>query len=266
MSSVLSIHKGSKVALSLCVCRLPSRYVEPEFAKSYREWREDYELKANTRLNIADGLAYLKTPGHFLPSIEDRQKIQQRLSHAESKDDREKSTKVQVSEIDELLASEGIPELSTHESKTRNGDDRKGLKDKVRGDSELSHELQSDVPLYLLVTYEKAPDVWTFPFTNRRDSESAFFTLKRLCSAQLGIKPHFPSLAPISFRRIPETTAGLPSTRMFYYKGVSGPSVSGIRPPHESGIAGHMWANRETLKTLLPLSTWTSLRDSLPLD
>ena len=261
--SVLSVHKGSKVVLSLCVCRLPSRYVEPAFARKFREWQEVYRLRTESRLNIADGLVYLRTPGHFLPSIEERQKINQRTEEGAPR----KDTKLHVSEIDELLASEGIPQLEALNLKSKEDNDKAGdAKIDSKKAAKNAENLDSESLLYLIVRYKEAPELWTFPFTNRRENDSAFDTLKRICSDQIGIKPHFPSLAPMAYRKLPTTSEDVPASRLFYYKGVFVPKTHEVRLPHDSHIAEYSWVNRDTLKTRLTAAAWKTVRDVLPID
>lgn len=254
MSSVLSVHKGAKLALSLCVCRMPSMYAEPEFAKKFRLWKEEWESQTNSKLNIADGLAYLKTPGHFLPSIEERQK---RLTGTVSS---QKGSNVQVSEIEELLSVEGIPELSAMvSSRDLDKDDNTRTLGTRKSESNV---IQSDSMLYLIVRYAESPELWTFPFAHRLATDSAFMTLKRICSDQLGIKPHFPSLAPMAFRKLP----GAPESRLFYYKGVFVPKTSEVRLPAASGIVEYAWVSRDDLRERLAIGAWKTVRDILPLD
>ena len=256
MSVVLSAHKGAKVVLSLCVCRMPSRYVEPEFAKRYRLWKEEWESRKDFRLNIADGLAYLKTPGHFLPSIEERQRRLAQSAGSSPTGD----TKQHLSEIDELLSEEGIPELSNMTTKT---DGMKKLQ--TAGSDEMKIQqasLDSDSMMYLIVKYRENPDVWTLPFANRVNTDSAEKTLNRICSKQLGIKPHFPSLAPTAFRKIP----GEPPSRLFYYKGIFVPKTPEVRISADSGIVAHEWVPRNELEKRLSVGAWKTLRDTLPLD
>ena len=154
--STLSVHKGSKVVMSLVVCRYPTRYVQPEFIKELRSNRPP--------VTIADGLAYMKTPGHFLPSIEERARQQrQSITTSLEKDSH-------ASEIDQLLASEGIPSVDS-DDQTIDGDKHSSI-DNVNNESK---NIQSDheKTLWLIVKYKAAPSIWTFPFTHRRDSDSA---------------------------------------------------------------------------------------------
>lgn len=267
--SVLSVHKGSKVVLSLCVCRLPSRYVEPAFAKKFREWREDFRQRTDSRLNIADGLVYLRTPGHFLPSIDERPKNQQRLQNKDQdtgSGSPVKQAKLHVSEIDELLESEGIPELEAMKSKSIEDGKKGDLKSDAKQKSKQSENLDSESMLYLVVRYKHAPEVWTFPFTNRVETDSAFNTLKRLCAEQIGMKPHFPSLSPIAYRKLPGTSEDTPHSRIFYYKGVFVPKSHEVRLPHDSEITEYAWVNRAALKDRLTVASWKTVRDALPID
>jgi hypothetical protein len=261
MSIQHSVHRGSKVVLSLCVCRLPSKYVEPEFARNYRLWHQDWEERTNNRLNIADGLAYLKTPGHFLPSIEERQKLQ-RLSDESSRDTTEVK-KIHTNEIDELLASEGIPELDNLQSEA--GATRMTDKSAInlRKDSQ-SLQLDAESLLWLIVKYKSNPSVWTMPFANRRESDSAFNTLKRICHDQIGIKPHFPSLAPMKFRKLRSTDDRDLSSRLFYYKAVFIPKSHEVRLSPE--LSEYKWVKRDELPKHVTIASWRALRDALPLD
>ena len=262
--SVVSVHRGSKVVLSLCVCRLPSRFVEPEFARKFRQWTEVSEEENTKRLNIADGLAYLKTPGHFLPSIEERAKLQ-RLSQGGDTDQSGASSlkKLHANEIDQLLASEGIPELST--SATISEHDEAGSKREKQGFTGGSEIMtDSEKLLWLVVKYKSAPSLWTFPFTHRQETDSAFTTIMRLCREQIGLKPHLPGLTPIAFRKL-KADSGL-SSRLFYYKAIHVPKTPEVRIPADSDILEFEWVTRNELFNRLPRSAWMSLRNSIPLD
>ena len=261
MSIQHSVHRGSKVVLSLCVCRLPSKYVEPEFAKKYRQWHQEWEERTNNRLNIADGLAYLKTPGHFLPSIEERQKLQRLAENSNT--DTSEVKKIHTNEIDELLASEGIPELENLQSEADTTNSA------AKSDSNLRKDLQTlqldaESLLWLIVKYKSNPSVWTMPFANRRESDSAFNTLKRICLEQIGIKPHFPSLAPMAFRKLRSIGDTDLSSRLFYYKAVFIPKSHEVRLSSE--ILEYKWVKRDELPKKLTAASWMTLRDSLPLD
>lgn len=260
MSIQHSVHRGSKVVLSLCVCRLPSRYVEPEFAKNFRQWRQDWEERTNNRLNIADGLTYLKTPGHFLPSIEERQRLQ-RLGTDDSSD-HSPLKKSHANEIDELLASEGIPELENLIADS----EANARADKSQGNVRKDNRAQFDSEslLWLIVRYKANPSVWTMPFANRRGTESAFDTLKRISVEQMGIKPHFPSLSPVGFRKLRSADDTEPSTRLFYYKGVFIPKSHDVRLSPD--VLDHMWVSRDQLQAKLTRASWITLQDALPLD
>ena len=261
--SILSVHRGSKVVLSLCVCRLPTRFVEPEFATTFRRWREEWEEAAEKKLNISDGLAYLKTPGHFLPSIEERAKLQ-RITKGDDSSIRSTGSPTQhQNEIDELLASEGIPELSSASRDSQAGE-RGGSSNKTHGKREHDVNLESEDLLWLIVKYKSNPNVWTFPFTHRRETDSAFATLKRLCHDQIGIKPHLPGLAPVAFRRLAADTNQ--ATRLFYYKAVHVPKTPEVRISSESDILEFKWVSRDELSKTIPLATWVTLRNALPLD
>ena len=254
-SGILSVHRGSKVVLSMCVCRFPSRFVEPTFAKKFRESKNEWETRTGNKLNIADGLAYLKTPGHFLPSIEEREKRMRQTE--EGKDQIQKDTS--LSEIESLLATEGIPELlNVKQSEVNigeNGASREGdVSDESRGSTESMQ--------WLIVKYKSNPDVWTLPFTHRREKESAFESLMRINTEQIGSNPHLPSLAPIAFR---EVLASEPSTRMFYYKAVTPPNFD-VRINKDSEIMSYEWVDRQTLASTLSVASWNALKNAIPLD
>ena len=246
----LSVHRGSKVVMSLCVCRLPTRFLEPEFAKEHRQWLQEWKARTNSDLNISDGLVYLKTPGHFLPSIEERQK--------QTGTEKVASLTQSGNELEDLLASEGIPELSKK---------REGLKDlaelgNIEQEKNKEAEDERTDLQWLIVKYRDSPSIWTFPFTHRRGSDSAHMTLRRLTAEQLGIKSHLPGLAPIAFRKI--KSGDLPS-RLFYYKGIQVPDSS-VSIPTGSNISAHKWVNRTELEQHLVFGSWLTLRDALPLD
>jgi len=260
-TGVLSVHRGSKVVLSMCVCRFPAKFVEPEFAKKFREWKNEWELRTGNKLNIADGLAYLKTPGHFLPSIEEREKRSRRNAEDGSGEGITKETNTGLSEIETLLASEGIPELLTQRG--NESDSKEGSRDRVQKDVVgVDTNTTSSSMQWLVVKYKSNPDVWTLPFTHRRDKELAFESLMRICKDQLGSNPHLPSLAPMAFREI--VTDG-PSTRMFYYKAVNPPSYD-IRISNNSDIVSFEWVDRDTLATRLSRASWGTLKSAIPLD
>ena len=244
--------------MSLCICRLPTKFNEPEFARIHREWRNEFQLRTNNQLAIADGLAYLKTPQHFLPSIDERAR-KQRLMIGSDPSKETKLANLQVSEIDQLMATEGIPGLSiqTHDDAIR--------ETKSVGDSNVEGEsFQHDETLWLIVKYKASPSVWTLPFTHRRAADSTSTTLTRLCEHQLRLKPHFPSWAPISFRKLSSKTGG--STRMFYYKALFVPKSPELKRSSDSDVLDSVWVNRAGLQDKLPIASWTNLRDALSLD
>lgn len=256
--STLSVHKGSKVVMSLCVCRLPTRFNEPLFAKQYREWHDEWKDRTNNQLNIADGLAYIKTPGHFLPSIEERAR---RASFASSEETTAANESVDLDEIEQLLASEGIPELRNQVGSSSKAGDT-GTADDLSVRAATGERTAVE---WLIVKYKAFPSVWTFPFIHRRESDSTFVTLQRLCRDYLGMKPHLPALAPIAFRRIATPDDDV-SSRIFYYKGVHVPNTPSVRLSDGSDILEHTWVTRDELQQRLTQSTWVNVRDALPLD
>ena len=254
---MLSVHRGSKVVLSLCVCRLPGRYVEPDFVRKAREWKNEWETRTGNKLQIADGLAYLKTPGHFLPSIEEREK---RMRSSDSDGGEKGRATSGLSEMELLLATEGIPELSmqAQDLSTEHKQDGPGLGKGSTG----SGEMETETMQWLVVKYKSNPDVWTLPFTHRRGQEPAFDSLMRICKEQLGSNPHLPSMSPIAFREI--VTDG-PSTRMFYYKAANSPKSS-LQLEKDSNIIEFEWVERATLATRLSRASWISIQNAIPLD
>lgn len=263
MSKVLSIHRGSRIAMSLCACRLPPRYIEPEYMKTYRVTKEEWEVRTENKLNISDGLAYLKTPGHFLPSVDEREKKQRLQASGSDRNDDALSndlSNINADEIDTLLATEGIPELNvaTHDL---SGNSAAQNLDKSTIDSD--NERNSHI-LWLVVKYKHNPDVWTFPFSHRRNSESAHTTLKRISLEHIGYNFYFPSFSPIQFRKLSHS-AGLQKTRLFYYKGLLASNNLGAKLPPNSPIARIDWLTRVELSEILPRATWLSIRDTIPL-
>ena len=244
--------------MSLCVCRLPSRFTEPAFAKAHREWLQDWESRTDSRLNIAEGLVYLRTPGHFLPSVEERAR-KDRVSA-----DRSTEVHSHANEIDQLLADEGIPELAAFGAKGTSEE----LGDARNTDrKEMDSQSQSDSTLWLVVRYKIAPTVWTFPFTHRRHTDSTFSTLTRICVDQIGLNPHIPGLAPIACRKLnPVSASGDLSSRVFYYHGLHVPRSQDARIPKDSDILEFDWVTRTELQKRLPQATWVALRDALPMD
>jgi hypothetical protein len=235
--------------------------VEPEFAKSFRLWRERWEERTNSKLNIADGLAYLKTPGHFLPSIEERQKLQRTGTTKRVTDG---AINKATNEIDQLLASEGLPSSYVTDSGAESNTQSVSSVAIVK--KETSLDIESDKLLWLLVKYKTNPDVWTMPFTSRREKDTAFDTLTKICADQIGIKPHFPSLSPFAFRRFASSHSDAPSSRVFYYKAVFVPKTSEVRLPNQSEVLVHRWVSRSQLPDLLTKAAWSSLKDAIPLD
>lgn len=261
MSKILSIHRGSKIAMSLCACRLPSRFIEPEYMKTFRVTKEEWEIRTDKKLNIADGLAYLKTPGHFLPSVDERVK-KQRLSVGGRPDDASSNnaSNINADEIDTLLAAEGIPELNAARHDLSGNSAAQHI-DESSLDSD--NERNSHI-LWLVVKYKQNPDVWTFPFSHRRSSESAQTTLKRMSLEQIGHNFYFPSFSPIQFRKL-TASPGPEQTRLFYYKGLFASKHLGSKLPQNSPVAEIDWLTREELRETLPRATWLSIRDSIPL-
>lgn len=230
--------------MSLCICRYPTRYMEPEFIKAYRKQRQP--------LTISDGLTYMKTPGHFLPSIEERLRSNKHIESSSVPD-------VHVSEIDQLLASEGIPGIDNEVN--NNSDQFGGEQNKDIGAKK--HQLEHDSTLWLIVKYKAVPSVWTFPFTHRRGSDSASMTLENLSEEQLGIKLHIPSYAPIAYRKLTKCN---PPSRIFYYRGVFIPNSHELDIHVDSHIIESDWVNREQLEKLIPAATWVQIRDTLALE
>ena len=264
MTVPLSVHRGSKVVLSLCVMRYPTRFVEPAFARKFREWKNQWEVRTGNKLNIADGLAYLRTPGHFLPSIEEREKRERLLASAsdESKEAEARASKLNVREIDELLAGEGIPELAMRET-TNTGESQNSLNTKKHEENSMD---QTEAVEWLIVKYKSNPNVWTFPFTHRVERETAFTALMRVCKDQIGLKPHLPSLSPIAFREVTGHSNTDPITRMFFYKALKVPRSHEVTIPRNSEILTHEWVKRNELRKRLTSSSWYALENALPLD
>ena len=130
--------------------------------------------------------------------------------------------------------------------------------------SSESANLDSENLLWLVVKYKSNPSVWTFPFTHRRDADSAFETLTRLSREHIGMKPHLPGLAPIAFRKL-DSESG-PASRVFYYKAVHVPGTPEIRVPLQSEVVEHKWITRTRLREIITPATWLTLRESIPLD
>lgn len=263
MSTVLSVHRGSKVALSACICRLPLVFTEPDHIKKYREWRQDWEIRTKNKLNIADGLAYLKTPGHFLPSVEERDR-RKRVSEAfpeGSSPNTSNMSEVESNDIDALLASEGIPELKFAQNDLK---ESQWIQKIQQEETQALEKNASDV-LWLIVNYKHSLDVWTFPFGLRRENDSAQRTLRRICMQQIGVDPHFSSFSPIAFRKVSHTS-NESSTRLFYYKSIHVPKTTDPKVPNASPVSSFEWVPRSELQTRLSPATWKSVRDSLPLE
>ena len=249
------------MVLSLCVCRLPARFVEPEFSRKFRNWKNEWEIATGNKLNISDGLIYLKTPGHFLPSVEEREK-RMRTKGGKGEESRSKSSPG-MSDIEALLATEGIPELANDTMNTRDseGSEDDGTRGHARSEKESGLGDHESVQ-WLIVKYKSKPDVWTLPFTHRIAQESAFESLMRICSQQIGLNPHLPSMAPIAFREI---VSGDLSSRMFYYKAVTPPNGD-LRFLNDSEIEAFEWVDRGTLSKKLSRASWDSLNNAIPLD
>jgi hypothetical protein len=237
--------------------RFPTKFVEPIFAQKFRKWKNEWEVRTGNKLNIADGLAYLKTPGHFLPSIEEREKMQTRLE--EKKSSPQVSSKLR--EIDELVAGEGIPELTLGHST-----DTVGTVAQLGSKASDQDELETKSVEWLIVKYKSSPDVWTFPFTHRVERETAFSALMRVCQDQIGIKPHLPSLAPIAFRQLNGISDADPNTRMFYYKGQKVLRSHEVIIPKNSEIMEHKWVTRDDLQKRITPASWMALQYAIPLD
>jgi hypothetical protein len=248
---MISTHQGSKIALSLCIARLPARFVEPEFARQFRAARSEWEQKHN-RLEIADGLAYLKTPGHFLPSIEDRVKTTQ---HQQVSD----RPAVADDDIHALLSSEG----GLFESERKKRSDSAAVR--MRKETEDTRRANTSTQ-WLIARYKSAPCLWTIPFTNRRGTDSAFSSLLRMCRTDIGANPHFSSLSPVAYRKMPSIESSDPSTKLFYYRAMYPPHLGEVKVPADSSIIEVEWVDRKELENRIPLAAWVSLRDALPLD
>jgi hypothetical protein len=229
--------------------------------KTFRVTKEEWEIRTDNKLNIADGLAYLKTPGHFLPSVDERVK-KQRLSVEGRPDDASSnnSSNINADEIDTLLATEGIPELNAARHDLSGNSAAQNI-DESSLDSD--NERNSHI-LWLVVKYKQNPDVWTFPFSHRRSCESAHTTLKRISLEQIGHNFYFPSFSPIRFRKL-TPSLGLEQTRLFYYQGLLASKHLGSKLPQNSPVAEIDWLTREELRKTLPRATWLSIRDTIPL-
>jgi len=258
--TVLSIHRGSKIAMSLCLCRLPRIFSEPAFIRSYRNWKEDWEQRTKNNLNIADGLAYLKTPGHFLAPIEERNR-KKRLQEGSHETPQEEVSAINSNEIDLLIASEGIPELSINALSDQEGKSRNETTNDVR----MIHAGDSPGIQWLVVRYKQSPDIWTFPFAHRRDRDTAQSTLKRMCSNHLGLSPFFPSFSPVLFRDLPSPSNEIP-TRLFYYKGIHVAKTLDVEIPGDSPLAEYAWVSRKELEMRLSPSAWHCIKCALPLE
>ncbi len=254
---MLSVHQGSKVALAACIAQLPLRYLEPEFARVFREARQKWE-QSHEKVQVAEGLAYLKTPGgHFLPSIEERQ----RTKFTSRDDSLEDTSKEQ--DLASMLESEGLF------LEEENADKRRNTDESVESSQARFTSFAADTDTcikWLVVKYKSNPNLWTFPFTQRRGKESAFNTLLRLCRADIGLDPHFSGKAPVAYRKLSTTDSDSPSTKLFYYRATKVPNGTEVKLPPESPIAVFDWMTRAQLEAQLPLATWTLMRDVLPLD
>ena len=237
--------------MALCISRLPRVYREPDYLRKFREWRDVFETKTQDRVTISDGLAYLKTPGHFLPNIEERERRGTAVEFGK------KESRVHVSEIDLLLASEGIPGLGVDES-----DHKVNQTQQHAAPSGEDHT--ANTPRWLIVKYTADPCVWTFPFTHRQNADNAEITLGRLCQEQLGLNIHIPSMAPAAFRKISGNTDI--TSRMFYYRGMFIPKSREIDLTKNPNIVDAKWVDRAELENSLPVATWQKIRYALPLE
>ena len=58
----ISVHKGLKIQGALCLERPPLRLVEPSFKRSWRAFREAWELRTGNQLTLEDELASWTPP------------------------------------------------------------------------------------------------------------------------------------------------------------------------------------------------------------
>ncbi|CAK0876937.1 unnamed protein product [Prorocentrum cordatum] len=61
----ISVHKGFKIQAALCVERPPLRFVEPDYRKRWRAFREAWERRTNNHLSMADEIVFMRFHFHF---------------------------------------------------------------------------------------------------------------------------------------------------------------------------------------------------------
>lgn len=302
-TSSISVHKGLKVQAAVCVERPPLRFLEPDFKKRWRAFREAWELRTNNQLSVEDELVFMRFHFHF---FQDRQATEQLAAGATAQTlgrgtggrptgggrksggpmpaaisavGNSASSEALMSAmrpkvmakggIDSLLTDEGLdmafPELGQKVIQRRRVERKKVVE--VDENDLHSLERKADSSLYLLVRYASGKR-WTFPKGDRAHGQPMRETLLRLCARQLGhdFSPYIVGACPFTYRkRKSEVSAGIEGRKIFYYRARVIPG-SLVVLPSDSNVADWAWCSREELPDRLEAGEWSTVRDSLPLD
>ncbi|CAJ1364176.1 unnamed protein product [Effrenium voratum] len=288
----ISVHKGLKIQGALCVERPPLEALEAKFSRSWRLFKEAWELRTNNHLTLEDEIVFMRFHFHFFQdkSATDalasdvvrlktlargggrsrrRGPVSQLASSSASTEQLLASMGPASKNLSSLLEEQGLdlefPELG-RKAATRKKVQRQ--KEEAVDDSDRrSLRRLSSRSLFLLVRYDPAKR-WTFPKADRVHGQAMRETLLGLAQQQLGqeLRPWLVGACPFSYRkRFSNLHCGIQGRKIFYYRARLVPG-STVQLPDSTPVADWAWCARQELQELLDEGEWQAVRDSLPLD
>lgn len=292
----ISVHKSYKVQAALCIERPPTKILEPDFKKRWREFKTTWEKRTGNSISLSDELVFMRFFFHWLgDTTKERQlanggSLQLITSGRGSGAGKGKGSRKgggwaeaetslarvgggaavpETGDLDSMLASEGLelafPEHGRKVVRRRRVEKRVDLQvddTNIRDIRRLTGN-----SLFLLVRYPGGT-CWTFPKADRVHGESMNETLLKLCERQFGpeFSPHVIGGCPFSHRkRRSEGCPGIQGRKIFYYR-ARVPSSGVMVSPAQELVSDFAWLSRSELSLYLGDAEWHAVRDGLPLD
>ena len=242
----LSVHKNQKIIASLCITRPPLLLQDDPLVSNFRKFQQEWFQKNDHSLKIDDSLLFMHAPKHFLPTPEELAKSAG------------KAVAAATSEIDSLVASEGLRRNARRERAVKKTKQQLSMENKkMEISSKAADATEGDMNrmpeefLHLLI---KRAGVWQLPWGNRRASEKIEDTLMRVTADQLGFEPFFPGFSPLNFTTIP-------GAKIFYYRAW----VNKCKIKNDESIEDYAWLTRLEMKQRVSQMTWFAIDPILPL-
>lgn len=292
----ISVHKNYKIQAALCIERPPTRVLEPDFRRRWREFKTSWEKRTGNSISLSDELVFMRFFFQWLgDTTKERQissggslqlitsgrgaggggKASRRAGWGDAESGgalaRAGGAQAEPGGLDSLLATQGLdlafPEHGRKVQRRRRVEHKAAV---AIDDSNIKdvRRLASN-SLFLVVRYA-AGARWTIPKADRVHGEGMRETLLKMCERQLGpeLSPHVIGACPFSHRkrrceRGPDV--GVHGRKIFYYRArvpLTGAAIS----PADGLVSDYAWCSRGELSLYLSENEWHAVRDGLPLD